>query len=357
MTLRLPHALLIAAFSFGGNTYGQSSIDDSHVQRIRKAENLMSKEAKARIKAVRSTDTVWCGYQDSQGVLWFGSNDGVYRYAEGSFSNLSTADGLSNNRVFSIIEDKVGDLWFGTENGLCRYDRKTVVHIPIPWSDISGPQIDRVYPINNPNQVMCLLQDKNGAIWLGTNGAGACRFDGETFTNYLADRGRNSNGDAQPNVITSILEDRSGAIWFTSISHAGLSRFDGKLFQHYSMKDGLSDDMIRASMQGKDGKIWFGTHGKHAASGKRDGGLDVFDGETFAQLTSEQGLFSGFVISLYEDKSGQIWFGTGTGVLCVYDGTKMAPFTANGGREYAGVQFITEDSSGKVWFGGNQGGL
>ena len=332
-------------------------MEGSTAQKILKAEQLMSAEAKARISAVRSADAVWCGYQDSQGVLWFGTNEGVYRYAEGSFSNRSTVDGLSNNRVFSIMEDKDGVLWFGTENGLCKYDRKTFVHIPIPWSDISGPQVDRVYPIVNPNQVMCMLQDKNGAIWLGTNGAGAYRFDGETFTNFLADRGRTPEGEAQPNIITSLLEDKSGAIWFTSISHAGVSRFDGESFQHYSVKEGLSDDMIRSSLEDRDGKIWFGTHGKHVASGKRDGGLDFFDGKSFVQLTSHQGLFSGFVICTFEDKSGNIWFGTGTGVLCIYDGTELAPFTTKSGLEYSGVLFIMEDSSGNVWFGGKMGKL
>lgn len=317
----------------------------------------MSEEAKARMSAVRSMDSVWCGYQDSKGVLWFGTNEGVYSYAEGLFSHLSTEDGLSNNRVFSIMEDKDGVLWFGTENGLCKFDRKTFVHIPIPWSNISTPQIDRVYPINNPNQVLCLLQDKNGAIWIGTNGAGAYRFAGGTFTSFLSDRGHTQEGESQPNVITSLLEDTAGNIWFTSISHGGVSRFDGETFQHYSVKDGLSDDMIRSSFQDREGKFWFGTHGQEVASGKRNGGLDSFDGKSFVQLTSQQGLFSGFVICIYQDKSGHIWFGTGLGVLCIYDGKELAPFATKGGQTFSRVKFIMEDSSGKVWFGGHDGRL
>lgn len=357
MSHRLLFSLLATISFFGCNAYAQSPTEGSNAKRIFEAEQLMSAEAKARISAVRSGDTVWCGYQDSKGVLWFGTNKGVYRYAEGLFTNLTMDDGLSNNRIFSIIEDKEEVLWFGTENGLCKYDRKTFIHVPIPWSDLSGPEIDRVYPVVNPNQVMCLLEDKNGAIWIGTNGAGAYRYDGEKFTSFLSDRGKTSDGGSQPNVITSLLEDTAGHIWFTSISHGGVSRFDGEAFTHYSVKDGLSDDMIRSSFQDREGKIWFGTHGKFGTDGKRNGGLDFFDGKTFTKLIQDDGLLRGHVVSIYEDKSGGIWTGRGVGAMCVFDGTTFTPFATKTGQTFSRVQFIMEDSSGNIWFGGREGKL
>jgi ligand-binding sensor domain-containing protein len=38
------------------------------------------------------------------------------------FDHVNTADGLSNDSVFSIIQDRHGFLWFGTQGGLNRYD-------------------------------------------------------------------------------------------------------------------------------------------------------------------------------------------------------------------------------------------
>ena len=168
-----------------------------------------------------------CGFLDSEGVLWFGSNGGgVYRYDGTLFVNFTEEDGLSNNQVCSITEDKQGNLWFGTAKGLCRYDRKTFTTIAIPQSDTSTVWLDKAYPIVNPNQVMSILQDRNGIFWIGTNGAGVYRYDGTTFIQYLSNVGKFYEDSLQHNIVLSITEDLSGNIWFTSLSHAGVSRYD-----------------------------------------------------------------------------------------------------------------------------------
>ena len=356
----LLHSLIFSFVLFlfqGGSIQAQESAHHPETKNLLQAEQLLSAETRDRIASVRGADTVWCGLLDKEGVLWFGSNNGVYRYDGVSFVNFSTKDGLCSNQVYSIIEDKDGILWFGTGDGLCRYDRTTFIHVPIPWSNISSPWLDKVYPVVNPNQVMCMLQDRNGVFWLGTNGAGAYRYDGERFINYLSHEGRKSEGGLHNNIIHSILEDTAGNIWFTSINHGGVSRFDGESFTHYSMKDGLSDDMVRSSYQDREGKIWFGTHGKFANSGERDGGLDFYDGKSFTQLKQKDGLLRGHIISIYEDKKGLLWLGRGVGSMSIYDGEVFTPFVTEDGRRFDGVHFIMDDAEGNVWFGGRKGKL
>ncbi|MEO6040067.1 MAG: two-component regulator propeller domain-containing protein [Saprospiraceae bacterium] len=66
---------------------------------------------------------IYCGIRDKAGNLWFGTEEGAFRYDGQSMTNFTTKDGLIGNNVFSIVEDKAGNLWFGTRNmGLCRYD-------------------------------------------------------------------------------------------------------------------------------------------------------------------------------------------------------------------------------------------
>jgi hypothetical protein len=38
------------------------------------------------------------------------------------FEHLTSADGLSSESVFSILQDRRGFMWFGTQGGLNRYD-------------------------------------------------------------------------------------------------------------------------------------------------------------------------------------------------------------------------------------------
>ncbi len=65
-------------------------------------------------------------YEDSRGVMYFGTSGGglstlrTDENGEPLFENFTTADGMSNNTVNSIVEDNGGGIWLGTENGIVR---------------------------------------------------------------------------------------------------------------------------------------------------------------------------------------------------------------------------------------------
>ena len=50
------------------------------------------------------------------------------------------------------------------------------------------------------------------------------------------------------------------------------------------------------------------------------GGASRYDGKTFKQFTQKDGLNSGNVYAMGEDKAGNIWFGTVNAGACRYDG-------------------------------------
>ena len=115
--------------------------------------------------------------------------------------------------------------------------------------------------------------------------------------------------------------------------------------------------MIRSSYQDSEGRIWFGTHGKFADSGERDGGLDFYDGKSFTQLKRKDGLLRGHIMSIHEDKEGLLWFGRGVGSMFTYNGKDFTPFIAQNGQEFDGIMFIMDDAEGRIWFGGKKGKL
>ena len=117
------------------------------------------------------------------------------------FISLSTEDGLSNNTVVCILQDTQGFMWFGTEDGLNRfdgYDFSVFRHNP----DESNSLTD--------NNISSLFQDDSGYIWIGTKGGGLNRYDPRTevFSYYLHDPADSSS--LCSNDILSIYQDRAG---------------------------------------------------------------------------------------------------------------------------------------------------
>ncbi len=58
--------------------------------------------------------------EDSNGVMWFGTDSGLSRFDGISWTSFSTADGLSGNDVYAIAVGQKNDVWVGTKNGVVR---------------------------------------------------------------------------------------------------------------------------------------------------------------------------------------------------------------------------------------------
>lgn len=300
-------------------------------------------------KVIKPENGFNSGFLDSDGTLWFGSNgNGVYRYNGNSFQNYTEDDGLSSNQIYSIIEDKEKNVWFGTQNGLSKYNRKIFTHVTIPFKDTTSVFLDKVYPVISPNAVHSLAQDKKGNLWIGTAGAGAYRYNGKDFTSYLSEIGTKQEDSLYHNWIPSIIEDTDGNIWFASMTHGGVSRYNGETHTQFMTKDGLSDDMVRTIYSDKSGKIWIGFNGN------RKSGLTVYDGNSFKTYSVDDGLCNKLIRAIYEDKNSNLWLGAHLGNLCIFDGQNFSEFSSNG-QTFSDILFILGDSEDNIWFGGING--
>ncbi|MBC8233263.1 hypothetical protein H8E77_27260, partial [bacterium] len=139
---------------------------------------------------------------------------------EGVWKTYRYVDGLASNDVRAIMQDKEGAMWFGTEGGVSRFDGKH-------WQTYT--ERDKLVS----NSVRAIIQDEEGAIWIGTDWGGVSQFDGKSWQTYNMDDGLASNG------VNAIMQDSEGAIWFGTGD--GVSWFDGKSWQTYTQKDGLAD--------------------------------------------------------------------------------------------------------------------
>jgi ligand-binding sensor domain-containing protein/serine phosphatase RsbU (regulator of sigma subunit) len=300
--------------------------------------------------------------EDKMGNIWFGTQEGVSCYDGKSFTTYTTAQGLANNTVWCITEDKAGNIWLGTQGGgISCYDGRQksggFLGEPVHWfTNYTTAQglAD--------NTVLSIMEDRNANIWFGTNGGGVSCYNpsitktgSKIFTNYTTAEG------LAHNTVTSIAEDKTGTIWFGT--RGGVSTYNTsatgtstKKFVNYTKEQGLADNSVHSILEDRAGNIWLGTSAggvscyTPSASSKAGNAL-------FTNFTTAQGLANNAVLSITEDKTGNIWFGTYGGGASCYKGKSFSNFTKTQGLGNNSIWCITEDKKQNVWFGTNGGGL
>ncbi|MCP4218704.1 MAG: hypothetical protein GY765_28995 [bacterium] len=148
-------------------------------------------------------------------------------------------DGLPNMTIRSILQTRDGYLWVGTFNGLARFDGVRFRS----FNRENTPEIPH-------NTINCLYEDSRGDLWVGTY-IGVLRYRDGVFSSYTVKDGLSSD------VVYNICEDRDGRLWFGSTR--GLNLLENDTFTHYLRKDGLSADFIAGLVADDDGSLWIAT--------------------------------------------------------------------------------------------------
>lgn len=285
--------------------------------------------------------TVATVFEDSEGILWVGSRGALYKIERSSgkmgLSRKPVNGGnLSTSYVLSIAEDKAGFLWFGTWNGgLDRYDRRTG-RFTVYRHDPADPRGV------NSDTIWTLFLDRDGALWVGTDGLS--RFDPktQTFLSYQAPGGLGG--------YRAIAQARDGTIWAGTWG-GGLRHLDPRsgtsvFYRHSDAEGSLSSDEVNAICIDRFGEIWVGT----------ESGLNGFDPATgtFKAYFERDGLPNSNITGVLDDERGYLWVSTSNG-LSKFDieNQTFSNYYASDGlwvSEFFGAKTAWKSPKGEMFF-------
>jgi signal transduction histidine kinase/ligand-binding sensor domain-containing protein/DNA-binding response OmpR family regulator len=288
---------------------------------------------------------VWSLYMDDQGILWAGtSGGGINKYDKNQlpFDGYRLFDSeypaLIPNIVTSFEETPSGDIWIGTDGGGA-----------FLWNASAG-RFTSFHPEARKNffpsyfvSTLRLSRDKE-RLWLGTNDQGVIELDIHT----KAIRSFNTqNGMLESNSVTAILEDKNGGLWI-STNGGGVSVINdvkGKA-KHYSI---LSNTAVRTLFEDDDGSIWMGAYF----------GVKIYNliTKSFTDFTPHNSDISGIVNQIFRDSRGNIWLATPEKGLQLFNRKNKSFTTFSEEQGLAGntVKSIVEDTRGFLWMGTSRG--
>ncbi|MEP6913037.1 MAG: two-component regulator propeller domain-containing protein [bacterium] len=319
--------------------------------------------------------------------------------AQYRFDSWTTDNGLPQASVNSILQTRDGFLWFATFGGLVRYD---------------GLRFQVFNPGNtkglSTGRLSVLFEDREGTLWITTEGQGVVRYKDGIFTTYTTadglpdNQGQSIQGDENGNVLLQAADKPwrwtgrafapylpaasepvnrivqrmpGGAIWYVDGSH--LRKFD-----HGQVTvDVVPGVNVLRAFEDSQGRVWIAASdgegllmlkdGKLTRYGAREGfldrrygnamedrqgrlwfgsnsGLTLFKDGRLTRFTAEDGLARGEVVKVYQDREGTLWVGS-TGGLTRVTERALSTYSTQDGLAGENVYPIYEDRQGKIWIG------
>ncbi len=266
------------------------------------------------------------------------------------FRHLTTSDGLSQNRIFDIVQDHDGFIWIGTEDGLNRYDGynfEIFKRIPGDTSSLAD------------NFAIALHVSKDGTLWSGGNFGGLSKYDAESksFTSYS--HIHSNPYSISDNNIISLSEDEKGNLWIGTVNGGFDYMFvdENKFIHMQNMlpKDyPLKEDVISFIHQDQSGHLWVGADNKVHYFNIEYNENNIPQLQPVRLKNQNIGVYA---LSIEEDSSGRIWIGTAKKGILKFDRESLAlePVrfkNENSAIDLMNIEAMESDANGNLWFGG-----
>jgi ligand-binding sensor domain-containing protein len=288
--------------------------------------------------------------------------------AQYSIDTWDSSDGLPQIRIRAIVQTRDGYLWLGTANGLVRFDGVNFTTFSIQTGSL------------NDDEVVCLVEDDDEALWIGTNGGGLTRLKKGQFTTFTKTNG------LPDNAIRRLDKDRLGNIWIAT--PGGVSRFSKGVFKSFTTQDGLPNNFVTAICASSPQGVFVASGGRlnrfvgdrfvaeptvvDDSDGRMDSMTSGADGALWMTFESSRikcwkdGKLTLYTRddhksnrpgTIYEDPQGSLWIGARDGLLRLSHGTFNTLATTEAKAKLGLVLSLLADQEGNLWLGTEANGL
>jgi signal transduction histidine kinase/ligand-binding sensor domain-containing protein len=272
------------------------------------------------------------------GTIWAGHTRSLSSlaplcsFAKGEFHCFGEAQGLPFRWVEALKEDAQGNLWIGGNGGVCKWAEGKAECFPLP--SLSSSTL-------SDNSVRAIAFDKDGTLWAGAGAAGIWQLSSGVWKRYRPPQPIPADVETE-----SMLLDSDGSLWIGASQGGatGLMRVGRNGADTFSEDDGLSGENTSSIFEDREGNIWVGT-----ASG-----LDCFRNAAVVALTRRDGVVGGGSIATLATSNKELWVSDTAGLTRFHDGKIETWVTANGlpGHEPTS---LFKDSTGRLWVGIDNG--
>jgi ligand-binding sensor domain-containing protein/DNA-binding response OmpR family regulator len=271
-------------------------------------------------------------FQDSYGNIWMGSKSAnIYVYDDNlnliySLQDIPSVKGrIPGHNIYTIIQDSEGYLWMGSKGGGIAVSEKPLQDYRNNYREMKFNIYKNIPNDTNSlssNAVYSIIKDRHNRMWIGTYGGGVNLMDRSDFKKgkNVFRRINTGTSNLSNDAIRKIYEDSRGRIWIGTTF--GISLLDSSdmgtgipvNFKNFiytpDNKNNLSYNDVVHIFEDSSGELWFGTYGGGVNKLTESGDSII----RFGHLTSADGLCSDAVFGIIEDDMGYLWFSTEQGI-------------------------------------------
>jgi ligand-binding sensor domain-containing protein/signal transduction histidine kinase len=294
-------------------------------------------------------------YEDRNRTLWVGTDRGFFHQTGDRFIRLDDTAEVPLATVTGTGEDEAGKIWVASAAGLLTVADGKLQHVRAGCATVFARSLHEsghgfVWALGSRGAarvrdgcivpgpplpavpMRSLVEDSDGALWIGTMGEGLIRFrNGETIS-FTASSG------LPDNTVNVVFEDREENLWIGC--EDGLARLTKRSGTNIGSRDGLQDDNVLTVYADRQDHVWAAT---------TTGQLYGISGATVQRVRLPSPAADLRVRNVFQDRDGTFWFGTLAGGLIRQRGQAITVFTKADGLRSNTVRQILQDSSGALW--------